>query len=316
MKKPVERVIPLVKRDLEVVGVLGLESDARIVGVSSQIGDCAECNVYFQDISELPTVGSWIGPDCEAILSLNPDLVISYSTRAAEIDEKLAGGVTVVGFGSSTPEIVMEELVMLGYILGENDMVRHYIDDFHDEYLDIIKAMIDELSEDEKYTVYVEGTKDYRTYTGTSVAQQFVDSSGGIHIFADLEGGPFATVDPEEVILRNPDVIIKYAGTTDAGFAVDDPSAIEALRVDILNRPELSEVAAVKSGNVYLMSSDLSYGLDYPVLVAYWTKWLYPELCEDLDPQAIHQEYLTEFQEADYDLNEHGVFVYPPFEES
>ncbi len=45
-------------------------------------------------------------------------------------------------------------------------------------------------------------------------------------------------------------------------------------------------------------------------------KWFHPELFEDLDPQAIHQEYVTEFQGLDYDLSEHGVFVYPPLEES
>lgn len=314
VKKPVERVIPLVTRDLEIIGVLGPEAEAKVIGVSRQIGDNIECNVYLQDISELPTVGSWTNPDYEAILNLNPDLVISYSTKAAEIDEKISGGIAVVGFGSSTPEIIMEELVMLGYILGENDRVRHYVDDFHDEYLGIIKARIDELPEDEKYKVYVEGTKDYRTYTGTSVAQQFVDLSGGRYIFADLEGGPFVTVDPEEVIVRNPDVVIKYVGTTEAGFGMVDPSVIEARREDVLNRPELSEVSAMKNGNVYLMSSELSYGLDYPVLVAYWAKWLYPELFEELDPHAIHQKYLTGFQETDYDLDEHGIFVYPPLE--
>ncbi len=40
-------------------------------------------------------------------------------------------------------------------------------------------------------------------------------------------------------------------------------------------------------------------------------KWFYPDLFEDLDPQAIHQEYLTRFQGLDYDLDEYGVFVYP-----
>jgi len=44
--------------------------------------------------------------------------------------------------------------------------------------------------------------------------------------------------------------------------------------------------------------------------MAYWAKGLHPELCSDLDPQAIHQEYLTDFLGIDYDLEEHGVFVY------
>ena len=44
---------------------------------------------------------------------------------------------------------------------------------------------------------------------------------------------------------------------------------------------------------------------------AYLAKWLHPDLFKDFDPQAIHQEYLTRFMGIDYDLDEHGVFVYP-----
>jgi hypothetical protein len=32
---------------------------------------------------------------------------------------------------------------------------------------------------------------------------------------------------------------------------------------------------------------------------------------KDLDLKAIHQEYLTRFLELDYNLDDHGVFVYP-----
>ena len=47
---------------------------------------------------------------------------------------------------------------------------------------------------------------------------------------------------------------------------------------------------------------------------AYMAKWFYPDIFEDLDPEVIHQEYLDRFQELDYDLDEHGVFAYPPIE--
>ncbi|HOI70084.1 MAG TPA: hypothetical protein PLN41_10090 [Methanothrix sp.] len=43
-------------------------------------------------------------------------------------------------------------------------------------------------------------------------------------------------------------------------------------------------------------------------------KLFHPELFEDLDPEAFHQEYLTRFQGLDYDLDKHGIFVYPPIE--
>jgi iron complex transport system substrate-binding protein len=40
-------------------------------------------------------------------------------------------------------------------------------------------------------------------------------------------------------------------------------------------------------------------------------EWFHPTLFSDLDPQAIHQQYLTDFMRIDYDLSEHGVFAYP-----
>ena len=49
--------------------------------------------------------------------------------------------------------------------------------------------------------------------------------------------------------------------------------------------------------------------------IAYCAKWFHPDLFEDFDPQAIHQEYLDRFQRLDFDVSEHGVFVYPPLEE-
>ncbi|RCV65843.1 iron complex transport system substrate-binding protein [Methanophagales archaeon] len=44
--------------------------------------------------------------------------------------------------------------------------------------------------------------------------------------------------------------------------------------------------------------------------MAYWAKWFHPELFSELDPQDIHQQYLTDFLGIDYDLDEHGVFAY------
>ena len=53
-------------------------------------------------------------------------------------------------------------------------------------------------------------------------------------------------------------------------------------------------------------------GPGYQIGVAYTAKWLHPDLFEDLDPQAVHQEYIDRFQGIDFDVKEHGVFVYPP----
>jgi iron complex transport system substrate-binding protein len=45
--------------------------------------------------------------------------------------------------------------------------------------------------------------------------------------------------------------------------------------------------------------------------LAYLAKWLHPDLFKDLDPRAVHQRYLNEFQGLDYDLGKRGTLVYP-----
>ena len=157
----------------------------------------------------------------------------------------------------------------------------------------------------------------YKSIGPKSGTQQFIDICGGRNIFADISEA-FVT-DPEAVVERNPDVIITYiytgAGyTSDTGYEYDEPSEIKVFWEDIMNRPELANVNAVKNRRVYIIDSGLNYGLDYPIALAYWAKWFHPELFKDLDPKAIHQEFLRKFPGLDYDLDKHGVFVYHPEE--
>jgi len=77
-------------------------------------------------------------------------------------------------------------------------------------------------------------------------------------------------------------------------------------------RSGFANVPAVDSGRVYTTGSDVILTAIYPVGVSYYAKWFYPEEFGGLDPNAIHQEYLTEFLRIDFDLDEHGVFVYHP----
>ena len=47
----------------------------------------------------------------------------------------------------------------------------------------------------------------------------------------------------------------------------------------------------------------------------YMAKALYPELLVDMDPYAIHQEYVDRFLKlAGYDVKKDGLFIYPPIE--
>ena len=318
--KPVKRIISGHSCTFQVLRAL--DAADRIVGLDTWTHEMGEA--FLQDFADLPSIGSGSladSADYEAILALHPDVFVSNAFTDADVtppfksgNEKLPG-VTVIclvcthlplsDFGNSVRT--------LGYILDKEKEAEEFIE-WHTGYIDKIKERTAGLSEDEKQRIYFERR---REYTCSCQFDTFFDLAGGRNIGADLcnaigHQSFSCMVDPEWVIEQNPDVIIR---TGTGGYSTDDPSRMIDRRNEILNRPELVNVAAVKEGRVYIAHY---YGVgsfpDYIIFTAYMAKWFHPELFEDLDPQAIHQEYVNRFQGIDFDVSEHGVFVYPPLE--
>ena len=315
VKKPIERIILLHRSAAQAIKVLNAEDN--VVGVELRI---SKRNKQFPELSKLPCVDK---KDIEAIISLSPDLVLTiggphFSEMMDDRYKNLPPSMPLVKLQFYEPDIMAEDMAKLGYMLGKVEEAKEYID-FEDNCMSTINERVGELSEDEKPRVYSEwGYKPYGTYSKGSSTHQACIVAGGINIAADLPG-TYPTVDPEWVIVQNPDIIFKGLDTKELfhylGYEADDPSEIRAMWEEVMNRPELANIAAVKNERVYLISNELLGVPSYFVGITYMAKWFHPDLFEDLDPQAIHQEYLTEFQGLDYDLDKHGVFVYPPLKD-
>jgi len=82
---------------------------------------------------------------------------------------------------------------------------------------------------------------------------------------------------------------------------------------EIRNRPELAKTKAIQDNRVHVISFDVTYNPDFIISVAYMAKWFYPDLFKDMDPVAIHQEFIDKFhKQLKWDVTKEGVFVYPP----
>ncbi|MEA1864642.1 MAG: ABC transporter substrate-binding protein, partial [Euryarchaeota archaeon] len=315
ISKPVERIVVGSGRGFMGVHYIGtlralkLDKD-RIAGVTEDVKDA---NAYFPEFSELPCIGKK-PMDYEAILNLHPDLMIVGTSSLEKHADKLPG-VTVVAFDCWRPETYVDELRRLGYILDKNDEAEEFID-FYSGVMDTIRETVDEIPEEDRPKVYFESRKPYSTGAKGSGYHAKVTMAGGNNIFGDLSGYP--KVDPEEVIKRNPEIIIKYPPASGSNYHIGtDVTELIDVRNEIMNRPELAEVEAVKNGKVNILTGDVIGATRHFVGIGYMAKWFHPELFEDFDPDAIHQEYITRFQGLPDDfLDEHGVFVYPPPEES
>ena len=302
VKKPIKRVVlSMGVYSPTVMQILGEVEDKRIVGVYNFVKKYPR---KFPELSKLPTIDY---KDYEAILNLNPDLVVTWEGKyAIEAAERLPG-IPVVGIRAYFQ--ISEVTMKFAYILDKEDEAKRFID-FKDKYLDLVKARTNGLSEEKKTNVYEEAAaKHYRVYP-----QGLVEAAGGRDIFGDFLHVTSADIDPEEVIEKNPDIIIKKVENDKSGYATDDLSETKAVIDEVMSRPELAYVNAVKNERGSGISGHLGYGPESFLSVLYYAKWFYPELFEDLDPTAIHQEFVTEYLGLDFDVYEHGVWVYPPLE--
>ena len=198
----------------------------------------------------------------------------------------------------------------LGYLFGKKVEAEEFLN-FYQGCMNTIKGKVEVLSEEDKTKVYYESRRArYRAVGPRSGSYQMLLFAGGKPIF-EMGGN----VDPEEVMERDPDVIVKSARKF-GGYDLDvgDTKELEEVWEEMNSRYELQNVSAVTNGRVYVITWHMTGGGKNFLGVAYEAKWYYPELFTDLNPKALHQEYLTRFQGLDIDLDEKGVFVYHPEE--
>ena len=306
VKKPIKRIIPTYPQAIETLRTIKVPKDI-IVGVGRWPRPLDP--VFFAEFSDVPSIGSGWDPDVEVILELNPDAVVFFaSERVGQVPDVLeSAGITVLRFNLQTPEFYRGEVEKLGYILDTEEEADEYLD-WREEILNSIKDKVEKIPEEDKPKVYFETSGQYGTHRACG---NFIKAGGGKNIFEGMSG----KIDAEAVIAGDPDIIVKLAAGS-YGVDADDTAEFKALREEIMSRPELQKVKAVEEEEVYILTDQ--FVTFYPasgcrdfIGYAYFAKWFHPTLFEDLDPKAIHQEYLTRFQGLDIDLDKQGVFAYP-----
>jgi len=325
VKKPVNRIIVEYKDTAELMRIL--DSEDKVVGVSSYIKQWNEAEA--PELSKLPGVGLPWKLDYEAVLKLNPDILLTFGASTDEKSKQLPG-VDVLFLGLYTPDlsnpagdIYVDGIRKLGYILDKEDRAEEFIN-WRLNWINELKSRTQNLSDKEKPRIFNyakgQGTGLYSTYTNGYKVSKMSDIAGGKNIADDLpayiQAVKYTTeLDPEWILEQNPEVIVAHVVLEDTahGYAVDDPSEMAALRDEILNRSELASVDAIKNRRVYIMGDNFRNDATGCFMgVGYMGKWFHPDLFKDIDPQAIHQEYLDRFHKSlNYNLQEHGVFTYP-----
>ncbi|MHC1636083.1 MAG: ABC transporter substrate-binding protein [Candidatus Methanospirareceae archaeon] len=310
VSKPLKRIIVLNTDAAEAVRVLGAKE--RVIGVCKGI---TEKSLFFPYLSKQQSVGKWSSPDVERIIALDPDAVFAYGRWPGpdKLEDKLTGtDIVVIRLDFYKMDTLRGEMNILGYLLDAEEDARAYLEWF-DDIVGKIDERVSTLSEDEKPKVFLASTykieeveTEIKAYGRGSGMHSLCERAGGKNIAAEQEGA-YPKVEVEWVLFQNPDVIVglSYKG----GYETDDDSKMASQYEKIIELLNITN--AVKNNRVHLIEGDVAFSPVMPVGLAYFAKWLHPDLFADLDPQAIHQEYIDRFCGIDYDVAEHGVFVYP-----
>lgn len=285
---------------------------------------------FYPGFENIPAINPESGEmelDYEKIVEINPDVMIIqneewYADKLQEAVETLDPEIKVVVLDFVNPNTMAENFVKLGQITGNNQKAQEFAD-YYTDIVSPIQKKAGQLSESEKPSVLIKAagySADQLCTYGSGMAgwENILAISGGKNAAHDLSFG-FGDIDPEWLMSNDYDVLIDeiwniYCPESFEYQATDPQNARakgEELRSQVMNEEEFSGSTAVKNGDVYLVDHALFGTIRQVVLIPYLAKWLHPDLFGDLNPEAIHQEYLDRFIGADYDLKEVGIFVYP-----
>jgi iron complex transport system substrate-binding protein len=327
VNKPIKRLISLGIKGPVAVRAIGAGDLIVAVGTYT-----TRKEIFFPELSKLPGIKD----DYEMMLSLEPDAVqpnlemkryaIDGLPKKREFQEKLPG-IPLICLNMRETEVLPENVRTLGYILDKEDEAKEY-SDWLERYINKFTALTEGLSKDEQPNYYFESHgKPWRSVCPGSRFDWPVTLGGGYNIAADvigpdhhLYGHSYFDVDAEWVLEQNPEYIISgrsgASGEGLGGYDTDDPSGVIASIQEYMTRPGLRETDAAKNKRIYYLGGGLSNGGGSSIVgAAYMGKLFQPALFKDIDPQAIHQEFIDSFcLGLDFDVREHGVFFYPPLE--
>jgi iron complex transport system substrate-binding protein len=211
----------------------------RIVGISGYVVRPPQAR------REKPRVSAFTSANIDKILALKPDLVLTFSDLQADIAANLIRrGVDVHAFNQRSIAGILDVIWMLGAMVGASERSRHLVGMLETRLAEA-RSSAERLPKRPK--VFFEEWDD-PLISGIGWVSELVEIAGGIDVFADRRNQGAAkdrVVTPEEVVAREPDLIIgSWCGKK---FR---PERVAA-------RPGFAQILAVRHQDLYEIKSSV-----------------------------------------------------------
>jgi iron complex transport system substrate-binding protein len=223
------RIVSLSPSVTEMLFALGVED--CIVGVTDR------CD-FPPAAREIQRIGAFGAPNVETLLALSPDLMIGTGLERTDAALFLRrSGIRVLWIKTGNFSEMFSALLEIGREVGQSQKAEELVASMQAE-LHAVAARYREIPPGQRPRVFVELWHDPITTAGKgSFVDEVITRAGGINVARELESA-YPTVNPENVVDWNPDVIL-------LGYMnQEQPKAALADRIG------WSDVAAVRSGRI------------------------------------------------------------------
>jgi iron complex transport system substrate-binding protein len=241
ISKEPERIISAAPSNTEIIFNLGLEEKL--------VGKTEFCN-FPAEAESIESIGKMSPLNLEKIISLNPDLILSYGGfQSKDIPRLRELGLNVLVIQSETLQEMIQGIKLIAQACGIPEKGEELISKMQ-ERIDRISFQV-MTSSRQKPKIFVGSTFDTIFSPGKeTLFHELITLAGGENIVGNLQG--WAKISPELVAEKEPDIIIVPSG-------IMNPEEISKIKQDIINHAGWSNIPAIKNNRIYAVNEDLFY---------------------------------------------------------
>lgn len=233
-QKP-EKIVSLAPSTTEILYFLGVEKNI--------VGRTDYCT-FPETISSVTSVGGTSDPNIEAIVALNPDLVVASTHVSEEVLNKLREvGINVAFLNEQENfEGTYSAIQTIGKLVGESEKADEVVAEMKQKIqatIEKITAASEGKTAPKVYYTIGFGEGDY-TAGGDTFIGEMITLAGGENIAKDVQGW---SISKEQIAAGDPDLIIMPSGRN--------------MAEDIQKADFYKDLRAVKEGKLYEISEDM-----------------------------------------------------------
>lgn len=235
----VEKIISTAPSNTEILMALGLGD--KLVAVDKYSSD-------IEGVSEELTQIDFRNPDVEALVALEPDLIIASGHNAEGSEDPFAvvkeAGITVVYIPSADSiDGIYDDIDFISEVTGKKSEGKEIVDELKSEVGDI-KGVGESITDKKKVYFEIGSTPALYSFGKNTFLNEIIEIIGAENVFASEEG--WISPSEEAVISANPDIIIT------------NETYIENAIEIIATRSGWDTINAVKSKEVFLIDNNAS----------------------------------------------------------